>query len=241
MALQVHCGSARPRTPGSFSLVSEGDADFPGVDHSLLSARRGYNSRHPETSPGQGGRHSQTAATRNGNPSRFLAVLRPTRPFRARTTRWSRGGADMVPLPRANAPCAPPRPQRPPRWPHECPSTVLLPRPAPRGAEGPPGPGGARPLGGAGSCLAGAEVLLVFVWLVGSDFPTSRAPHLSPVAVCLPRSEVISQALFADPTPQPEGLAAPGRRLVCSWDLRFGASEHVFLGTFPRGTFGGRN
>lgn len=108
MALQVHCGSARPRTPGSFSLVSEGDADFPGVDHSLLLARRGYNSRHPETSPGQGGRHSQTAATRNGNPSRFLAVLRPTRPFRARTTRWSRGGADMVPLPHANAPCAPP-------------------------------------------------------------------------------------------------------------------------------------
>lgn len=107
MALQVHCGSARPRTPGSFSLVSEGDADFPGVDHSLLSARRGYNSRHPETSPGQGGRHSQTAATHNGNPSRFLAVLRPTRPFRARATRWSRGGADMVPLPRANAPCTP--------------------------------------------------------------------------------------------------------------------------------------
>lgn len=140
MALQVHCGSARPRTPGSFSLVSEGDADFPGVDHSLLSARRGYNSRHPETSPGQGGRHSQTAATRNGNPSRFLAVLCPTRPFRVRTTRWSRGGADMVPLPRANAPCAP-RPQRPPRWPHECPSTVLPPRPALRGAEGPPGPG----------------------------------------------------------------------------------------------------
>lgn len=139
MALQVHCGSARPRTPGSFSLVSEGDADFPGVDHSLLLARRGYNSRHPETSPGQGGRHSQTAATRNGNPSRFLAVLRPTRPFRAHTTQWSRGRHG--PPPACKRAVRPPRPQRPPRWPHECLSTVLLPRPAPRGAEGPPGPG----------------------------------------------------------------------------------------------------